>query len=251
MPQRPGLVQRGRARGARRAALLRRHRRVAQPDAGRPGRGGASSAAREAPGRDRIGAGFAATATNNPPLYYLPQALVYRAAHGVDVTGRLAAMRAFSALLAALTALCVFLFVRELLPGSPLAWTVGGLAAGLQPMFAFISSGVNNDAGLYLAAAALFLAVARVLRRGLTPGRAAAVGPCSVARRARQDADDRVRARRRARARARRRGARVRRRCPWRAARRGGGRRARVRSPSTACSARPSGTGRWSTASPT
>ena len=130
----------------------------------------------EAPGRDRIGAGFAATATNNPPLYYLPQALVYRAAHGMDVTGRLAAMRAFSALLAALTALCVFLFVRELLPGSPLAWTVGGLAAGLQPMFAFISSGVNNDAGLYLAAAALFLAVARVLRRGLTPGRAAAVG---------------------------------------------------------------------------
>jgi hypothetical protein len=43
-------------------------------------------------------------------------------------------------------------------------------------MFAFISSGVNNDAGLYLATAALFLAVARLLRRGLTPGRAAAVG---------------------------------------------------------------------------
>jgi hypothetical protein len=69
-----------------------------------------------------------------------------------------------------------FLFLRELLPRSPLAWTVGALAAGLQPMFAFISSGVNNDAGLYLATAALFLAVARLLRRGLTPGRAAAVG---------------------------------------------------------------------------
>src|SRR5688500_11340981 len=85
-------------------------------------------------------------------------------------------MRTVSARMAALTALCVFLFLRELLPRSPLAWTVGGLAAGLQPMFAFISSGVNNDAGLYLASAALFLAVARVLRRGLTPGRAAAVG---------------------------------------------------------------------------
>jgi 4-amino-4-deoxy-L-arabinose transferase-like glycosyltransferase len=128
------------------------------------------------PGLDRVGSAFAATATSNPPLYYLPQALVYRVTHGADVTGRLAAMRLVSTLMAALTALCVFLFLRELLPRSPLAWTVGGLAAGLQPMFAFISSGVNNDAGLYLASAALFLAVARLLRRGLTPGRAAAVG---------------------------------------------------------------------------
>jgi 4-amino-4-deoxy-L-arabinose transferase-like glycosyltransferase len=96
--------------------------------------------------------------------------------HGADVTGRLAAMRIVSALMAGLTALCVFLFLRELLPRSPLAWTVGGLAAGLQPMFAFISSGVNNDAGLYLVTAALFLAVARTLHLGLTPGRAAAVG---------------------------------------------------------------------------
>ena len=130
----------------------------------------------QAPGADRVGSGSAATATTNPPLYYVPQALVYRVMHGADVTGRLAAMRIVSALMAALTALCVFLFLRELLPRSPLAWAVGGLAAGLQPMFAFISSGVNNDAGLYLASAALFLAVARVLRRGLTPGRAAAVG---------------------------------------------------------------------------
>jgi hypothetical protein len=85
-------------------------------------------------------------------------------------------MRIVSALMAALTALCVFLFLRELLPGTPLAWTVGGLAAGLQPMFAFISSGVNNDAGLYLVSAALFLAVARLLTRGLTVGRAATLG---------------------------------------------------------------------------
>jgi 4-amino-4-deoxy-L-arabinose transferase-like glycosyltransferase len=133
-------------------------------------------AAAQAAGQDRAGAGNASTATSNPPLYYLTQALAYRVVHGADVTGRLAAMRVVSALMAALTALCVFLFLRELLPRSPLAWTVGALAAGLWPMFAFISSGVNNDAGLYLASAALFLAVARVLRRGLTPGRAAAVG---------------------------------------------------------------------------
>jgi 4-amino-4-deoxy-L-arabinose transferase-like glycosyltransferase len=132
--------------------------------------------AAQAPGLDRVGVGSAATATSNPPLYYAPVAVAYAVMSGADVTGRLAAMRLVSALMAALTAVCVFLFLRELLPGSPLAWTVGGLAAGLQPMFAFISSGVNNDAGLYLASAALFLAVARVLRRGLTPGRAVAAG---------------------------------------------------------------------------
>ena len=106
----------------------------------------------------------------------MPLALVYRVAHGLDFTSRLMLMRLVSALMAALTALCIFLFARELLPGTPLAWPVAGLAAGLQPMFAMISSGVNNDAGLYLASAALFLAVARVLRRGLTVRRAAAVG---------------------------------------------------------------------------
>ena len=37
--------------------------------------------------------------------------------------------------------LCVFAFLRELLPGSPLAWTVGALLAGLMPMFAYIASG--------------------------------------------------------------------------------------------------------------
>ena len=126
--------------------------------------------------QDRRGGGNAATASNNPPLYYLVEAGAYRLFHWDDVTGRLAVMRAISALMAGLTTLCVFLFLRELLPRSPLSWAVGALAAGLQPTFAFISGGVNNDAGLYLASAALFLAVARVLRRGLTVRRAIAVG---------------------------------------------------------------------------
>ena len=78
---------------------------------------------------------------------------------------RLALMRALSALMAGPTTLCIFLFLREVLPGTPLAWTVGALAAGLEPMFAFVSSGVNNDAGLFLVTAALLLALARLLRR--------------------------------------------------------------------------------------
>jgi hypothetical protein len=125
---------------------------------------------------DRVGTGNASTASNNPPLYYLPQAAVYRATHGLSFLQRLAFMRVLSALMAGLTALCVFAFLREVLPGSPLAWTVGALLAGVQPMFAFISAGVNNDAGLYLVSAALLLALARLMRRGLTPARAAAAG---------------------------------------------------------------------------
>ena len=39
-------------------------------------------------------------------------------------------MRLLSALMAGGTALAVFLFLREVLPGAPWAWTVGGLAVG-------------------------------------------------------------------------------------------------------------------------
>ena len=130
----------------------------------------------EANGMDRVGTGNAATASSNPPLYYMAQAAVYRAARGLPVTERLALMRVLSALVAGLTVLCIYHFLRELLPGAPLAWSTGALLAGLQPMFAFISSGVNNDGGLFLAVAALLLVLARVLRRGLTARRAAAVG---------------------------------------------------------------------------
>jgi 4-amino-4-deoxy-L-arabinose transferase-like glycosyltransferase len=129
-----------------------------------------------ADGLPRRGTGNAVTASSNPPLYYVAQAAVYRAAHAGDILDRLAVMRLFSALLAGLTAGCVFAFLRELLPGAPVAWVVGGLCTSLMPMFAFIASGVNNDAGLYLVSAALFLGLARVLRRGLTARRAAACG---------------------------------------------------------------------------
>jgi 4-amino-4-deoxy-L-arabinose transferase-like glycosyltransferase len=137
---------------------------------------GARLRSAEARQLDRVGQGNASSASNNPPLYHLVQAGVYRVVHGLDVTGRLAVMRLVSALMAGLTALCVTMFLREVLPSSPLSWAVGGLAAGLQPTFAFISSGVNNDAGLFLASAALFWALARCFHLGLTTRRAVACG---------------------------------------------------------------------------
>lgn len=124
----------------------------------------------------RVGSGDAASATNNPPLYYALQALVYKASPSDDLITRIGLMRLLSALLAGLTALFSALFVRELFPGTPWAWAAGGLAVALQPLFGFIGSGVNNDGLLYCASAAMFLGLARILRRGVTPRRAVGVG---------------------------------------------------------------------------
>ena len=59
--------------------------------------------------------------------------------------------------MAAGTVLAIFLFLRELVPRTPWAWTVGALMVAFQPMFAFIGAGVQGDNLLYLASALTFL----------------------------------------------------------------------------------------------
>ena len=127
--------------------------------------------------RNRSGGnGAALSVGGEPPLYYALQGIPYRLAAGGTVLERLALMRLLSALLAGATVLLVFLFVREALPGHPWSWTVGALGVAFQPLFAFISGGVNSDALLYPAAAAVFYLLARAFRRGLTPALATALG---------------------------------------------------------------------------
>lgn len=118
----------------------------------------------------------AAGAAPYPPLYYAGAAVFAWAASSGTVLDQVAAMRLFSALLVAAAAGFAFLFVRELLPGTPWAWTVGGLGCAFQPLLGFMGGGVNNDALLIAAATALFWLLARTLRRGLTVRRAVAVG---------------------------------------------------------------------------
>jgi hypothetical protein len=120
----------------------------------------------------RVGSGDVPNATNNPPLYYAIEAAVYRASPSDDLLTRLALMRIVSALLAGATALFGALFVRELLPGSRWAWAAGGLAIAVNPLLGFIGGGVNNDNLLFCAAAAVFVGLARMFRRGVTPARA-------------------------------------------------------------------------------
>jgi len=126
--------------------------------------------------RSPLGPGGASSATNQPPLYYALQAIPYWLSPSNNLLTRLELMRLFSALLAAATVLTIFMFLRELLPATRWAWTVGALMVAFQPTFAFIAAGVNGDNLLYFASALTFLALARAWRRGLTLRRAAAIG---------------------------------------------------------------------------
>ena len=127
-------------------------------------------------GVSRVGPADASNSTNNPPLYYALQAVPYWISPSHDLLARVALMRLLSALMAGLTVMFVFLFLRELLPGTPWAWPVGALAVAFQPVFGFISGGVNNDNLLFLAAALVFYLLAVVFRRGLTLSRGAWLG---------------------------------------------------------------------------
>jgi 4-amino-4-deoxy-L-arabinose transferase-like glycosyltransferase len=124
----------------------------------------------------RTAAGQALNVGNYPPLYYALEAIPYRVVYDASFTDRFYAMRVVSALLAGLTALFVVMFLRELLPRQPLAWAVGGLVLAFYPMLGFMGGSVNNDNLLYVAAAALFFAIARAFRRGLSPATGAGIG---------------------------------------------------------------------------
>lgn len=115
--------------------------------------------------RSRLGQGLAAGV--HPPLYYLAEAIPYRLTREQTLLDRVMAMRLLSALFMGLTVLFTFLFLRELLPRSPFAWTVGGLVTAFQPVLGFLAGGVNNDNLVFAASAALFYGIARAFHRGL------------------------------------------------------------------------------------
>jgi hypothetical protein len=122
---------------------------------------------------EELGAGTAAT---YPPAYYAYEAVAARAGRSLDALDRLFLLRAWSALLAGVTVGATFLFLREVLPRHRWAWAVGALAVAFQPVFSFLSGGVNNDGLLYAASAVLIASIARAFRRGLTLRRALLMG---------------------------------------------------------------------------
>ena len=129
------------------------------------------------PSRDGVGAGVAAS---QPPLYYLLEAIPYGLGSGGTLLDQLELMRLLSALMAGVTALFAFLFVREALPSAPWSWTVGGLCVALAPLLGFMSGAVNPDSMLAAVSAATFYCLARGFRRGLTRNLAIAIGAVSA-----------------------------------------------------------------------
>jgi Predicted membrane protein (DUF2142) len=125
------------------------------------------------PGRD--GEGVAGSAAD-PPLYYLLEVVPYELGSWGTLLDQLELMRLLSALMAGLTALFVFLFIRETLPKLPWAWTVGGLSVALWPLLGFASGSVNPDSLLFAVSAAIFYCLARAFRRELTQRGAIAIG---------------------------------------------------------------------------
>ena len=124
----------------------------------------------------RQGPGGAGVAASEPPLYYALETIPYGIGSSGSILDRLELMRLLSAVMGGLTALFVFLFLREALPGVRWAWTVGGLGAALAPLLGFASSTVNPDALLFTVSAALFYCFARAFRRGLTQASAITIG---------------------------------------------------------------------------
>ena len=128
-----------------------------------------------------VGTGGTTSITNQPPLYYVLEAIPYWLSPSHNILFRLELMRLLSALLAACTVLLVFLFLRELLPRAPWAWTVGALALAFQPTFCFLAAGVQGDNLLFLASAATFLMLLRAWRHGLSMRRGVLIGLAIVA----------------------------------------------------------------------
>jgi 4-amino-4-deoxy-L-arabinose transferase-like glycosyltransferase len=124
----------------------------------------------------RNGSETAGVASSEPPLYYALEAIPYRIAFNSSILVRLTLMRLLSALLGGLTALFVYLFVREALPAEPWAWTSAGLSVALLPLLGMLSGAVTPDALLFAVSAAVFFLFARAFRRGLTSRIAACIG---------------------------------------------------------------------------
>lgn len=121
------------------------------------------------------GNGEAGRVTSEPPGYYALETIPY-ALGGGNILVKMQLMRLLSALLAAFTALLMFYFLREILPGSPWAATVGALCVALQPLFVSTSAIVSPDAMLITASVAVFLCFALAFRRGFDTRLAIALG---------------------------------------------------------------------------
>ncbi|HEY2283935.1 MAG TPA: DUF2142 domain-containing protein [Solirubrobacteraceae bacterium] len=121
------------------------------------------------------GHGEAGRVAIEPPGYYALETIPY-ALGGSNILTKVQLMRLLSALMAAATALLMFYFLREILPGTRWAATLGALCVALQPLFISTSAIVSPDAMLITACTAVFLCMALAFRRQFSTRLAIAMG---------------------------------------------------------------------------
>ena len=120
--------------------------------------------------------GGISTASPYPPPYYGLATVGYKVFEGGTIFDRVFGTRLLAALLGALTVLCVWLFARELFGRPGILPNTAALSVALLPQFQFISGITNNDSLLILMGSLELYLIARVIRRGVTPQAAVAMG---------------------------------------------------------------------------
>ena len=135
------------------------------------------------PPPDQRSNGSYANVADYPPLYYLTLVPAYSATHALGGTtlGAVTVMRLVSALYAGVTLLALFALLGELFPGRHRLVTALALVCAYQPVFVWISGGINPDGALIALGTTMFWLFARAFRRGLTPAIAAGLGLTMVA----------------------------------------------------------------------
>lgn len=132
----------------------------------------------------RSDSGGPVSASANPPLYYLYEALPAKATADTNVFTRLTWERLASMLWAIALVVFAWLLAGEIFARDRQLQFVTAGFAGLLPMVQFISASVTPDAMLYAAWTAILWRGTVVLKRGLTPLTAAlflgAVGAACV-----------------------------------------------------------------------
>ncbi len=113
-----------------------------------------------------------------PPLYYAGLVPVYAATHaaGGSTLDAITLIRIVGSLLAGVTVLALFGFLKELFPGRDVIVAGVALVVAYQPVFTWIQGGVNPDALLIPLGALLFWLFARAWNRGLSVRSATGIG---------------------------------------------------------------------------
>ena len=110
----------------------------------------------------------------NPPLYYFYEALAYRLSLSADPLNRLMVLRVANVALFVLTVILAWLLACEVFAATWPRVLMTGLVA-FQPKLGFMAGVVNSDTLLVTLTTGFLLASARLIKRGPTARRVAAV----------------------------------------------------------------------------